>query len=115
MARPQIKNEPAVQNPQDSTRAQFSVAEALGKLHSSRGARREIDDAVEDISGLVDEGLTWRISQANDARFSASTGPKGKTAEAVVAPNGVQMNKDELDGARSLFDSIQFSRAGRKD
>jgi DNA primase len=87
----------------------------MANLEAARGARREIEDAVEDIAGLVDEGLTWRLSQANDARFSASAGPKGKSVEAVVAPNGVQMNKDELDGARSLWDSIQYSRHGRKN
>jgi hypothetical protein len=27
----------------------------------------------------------------------------------------VQMNKDELDGARSLWDSIQFRKPGRHD
>jgi DNA primase len=115
MRRPQIRIEPAVRNPDDADRAEFSVAEALSKLHAARGARREIEEAMEDIEGLVDEGLTWRISQANVARFSAQAGPQGKTAEAVIAPNGVQMDKDELAGARSLWDSIQFSKGHRKD
>ena len=69
---------------------------------------------MEDIEGLADEGLTWRLSQANVARFTASAGPQGKTAEAVMASNGVQMDKDELEGARSLWDSIQFSKDGPK-
>ena len=115
MQRPQIRIEPAVRNPDDADRAEFSVAEALSKLHAARGARREIEEAMEDIEGLVDEGLTWRISQANVARFTAQAGPQGKTAEAVIAPNGVQMDKDELAGARSLWDSIQFSKGRRKD
>lgn len=114
-ARPQIRIEPAVRNPEDADRAEFSVAEALSKLHASRGAQREIQEAMEDIEGLVDEGLTWRLSQANVARFTAQAGPKGKTAEAVTAPNGVQMDKDELQGARALWDSIQYSRTTRKD
>lgn len=115
MARPQIRIEPAVRNPEDGDRAEFSVAEALSKLHAARGAQREIAEAVEDIEGLADEGLTWRLSQANVARFTAQAGPQGKTTEAVTAPNGVQMDKDELQGARSLWDSIQFTRRHRKD
>jgi DNA primase len=112
---PHVQIAPPVRNRSDSELAEFCVAETLANLEAARGALREIEDAVEDIAGLVDEGLTWRLTQANDARFSASAGPKGKSVEAVLAPNGVQMNKDELDGARSLWDSIQFSRNGRKD
>lgn len=112
---PHVQIAPPVRNRADSDLAEFCVAETLANLEAARGAKREIEDAVEDIAGLVDEGLTWRLSQANDARFSASAGPKGKSVEAVVAANGVQMNKDELDGARSLWDSIQFSRKARKD
>ena len=115
MARPHVQIAPPVRNRADSELAEFCVAEALANLQAARGAAREIEEAMEDIAGLVDEGLTWRLSQANDARFSALAGPKGKAVEAVVAPNGVQMNKEELDGARSLWDSIQYSRGGRKD
>ncbi|MBH1973548.1 MAG: DNA primase [Rhodobacteraceae bacterium] len=115
MARPHVQIAPPVRNRADAELAEFCVAEALANLEAARGAEREIEEAMEDIAGLVDEGLTWRLSQANDARFSALAGPKGKAVEAVVAPNGVQMNKEELDGARSLWDSIQFSRGGRKD
>jgi DNA primase len=115
MARPHVQIAPPVRNRADAELAEFCVAEALANLQAARGAAREIEEAMEDIAGLVDEGLTWRLSQANDARFSALAGPKGKAVEAVVAPNGVQMNKEELDGARSLWDSIQYSRGGRKD
>jgi DNA primase len=114
LARPHVQIAPPVRNHGDSDLAEFCVAEGLAHLEASRGARREIAEAMEDIEGLADEGLTWRIAQANVARFSASAGPKGKTAEAVLASNGVQMDKDELEGARSLWDSIQFSKDGPK-
>lgn len=114
LARPHVQIAPPVRNRTDSDLAEFCIAEALTHLEASRGAQREIAEAMEDIEGLADEGLTWRISQANVARFSASAGPKGKTAEAVLASNGVQMDKDELEGARSLWDSIQFSKDGPK-
>jgi DNA primase len=114
LARPHVQIAPPVRNRTDSELAEFCIAEALTHLEASRGAQREIAEAMEDIEGLADEGLTWRISQANVARFSASAGPKGKTAEAVMASNGVQMDKDELEGARSLWDSIQFSKDGPK-
>ncbi|MDZ4395309.1 DNA primase [Cypionkella sp.] len=114
MARPHVQIAPPVRNRANADLAEFCIAEGLAHLEASRGAQREIAEAMEDIEGLADEGLTWRLSQANVARFSALAGPKGKTAEAVLASNGVQMDKDELEGARSLWDSIQFSKDGPK-
>ena len=51
--------------------ATLCIAEALAKLDAARGARREIEDAMEDVTGLVDEGLTWRLHQAVQARHRA--------------------------------------------
>ncbi|OYU40072.1 MAG: DNA primase [Pseudorhodobacter sp. PARRP1] len=114
LARPHVQIAPPVRNRADHDLAEFCIAEGFAHLEASRGARREIAEAMEDIEGLADEGLTWRISQANVARFSALAGPKGKTAEGVLASNGVQMDKEELEGARSLWDSIQFSKDAPK-
>jgi DNA primase len=43
------------------------VAEGLAKLEARRGARQEIEDAMEDMTGLADEGLTWRLTKAAEA------------------------------------------------
>ncbi len=115
LARPHVQIAPPVRNRTDSELAEFCIAEALTHLEASRGAQREVAEAVEDFSGLVDEGLTWRITKANDARFSALAGPKGKAIEAIVAPNGVQMNKDEVEIAQRLRDSIQYTRKRQID
>jgi DNA primase len=55
----------------DADLATNCVAEALAKLTARRGALREIEDAMEDMTGLVDEGLTWRLGQAAQARNRA--------------------------------------------
>jgi DNA primase len=60
-----------LRNPDDSDLANMCVAEGLAKLDATRGARREIEDAMEDLGGLADEGLTWRLSQATAARNRA--------------------------------------------
>jgi DNA primase len=85
----------------------------LRKLRSARGGRREVREAEEDLAGLVDEGLTWRLAQANEARFLAAKGPEAVKGEGFVAENGVEMDKDELSVARSLWDRIDFGRGGR--
>ncbi len=58
----------SIQPDADSDTAHMALAEELAKLEASRGARSEVDEAMQDMAGLVDEGLTWRVGQATDAR-----------------------------------------------
>jgi len=66
-ARSHVRSAPPVRNRQDATLALMCVAEGLAKLEARRGARREIEDAMEDMTGLADEGLTWRLTKAAEA------------------------------------------------
>ncbi len=70
MAERHVQIAPPVQSA-DAELATNCVAEALAKLTARRGALREIEDAMEDMTGLVDEGLTWRVGQAAQARNRA--------------------------------------------
>lgn len=71
LARPHVQIAPPVRNREDSDLATLCLAEEMAKLDAYRAARREEQDAVEDIRGLADEGLTWRLSKANEARHRA--------------------------------------------
>lgn len=62
---------PPVRRGADDDFATMCLAEELAKLEARRGAVAEIAEAMEDLSGLVDEGLTWRLSQAAEARNRA--------------------------------------------
>ncbi len=75
-ARPHVQIAPPVRNQGDTELAMLCLAEELAKLDAHRGARKEIEDAVEDLSGLADEGLTWRLSQAALARHRADHPPR---------------------------------------
>ena len=68
---PHVQIAPPVTNRADAELAQMCLAEELAKLESRRGARAEIEDAERDLTGLVDEGLTWRLSRAAEARQQA--------------------------------------------
>lgn len=68
LSRPHVAIAPPVRNLQDDDLAALCLAEELAKLEARRGASREIEDAMEDMDGLPDEGLTWRLSQAAEAR-----------------------------------------------
>jgi DNA primase len=104
---------PPIRKTEDPEFAKICVGDMLRKLRSARGGRREVNEAAEDLDGLVDEGLTWRLAQANEARFLAAKGPEAVKGEGFVAENGVEMDRDEVESFRSMSDSIDFSRKGR--
>ena len=63
---------PAVRPGADAELTRMTLAEELAKLEARRGVQREVQDAVEDLEGLADEGLTWRVGQAAEAREIAN-------------------------------------------
>ncbi|RLJ60451.1 DNA primase [Litoreibacter meonggei] len=67
---------PAVRAGADLKLTRMTMAEELAKLEARRGVQREIEDAVEDLAGVADEALTWRVGQAAEAR-NASLRSKG--------------------------------------
>ncbi len=62
---------PAVRAGADPELTRMTLAEELAKLEARRGIQREIEEAVEDLAGAADEGLTWRLGQAVEARNRA--------------------------------------------
>jgi DNA primase len=113
MANPHVRIAPAMQPRADAEFAGACVETDLASLQAGRAHRAELAEAQEDVSHLADEGLTWRLSKANEARTSAARGPKEQKGEAIIAPNGVELDREELDRARRLRDAIDFSRGGR--
>ncbi|MBL8560973.1 MAG: DNA primase [Gemmobacter sp.] len=113
LADPQIRIQPHILRRGDADCAEKCVAMELAKLLAQWGAEAELRDAAEEIGGLADEGLTWRVSQAARAVADAEKGPEAARAEGVVAPNGVELDRDELDHAKRTWDSIDFTRGGK--
>jgi DNA primase len=95
--------------------AQMAVAEELAKLSARRGARREIEEAMRDMDGLVDEGLTWRLGQAAEAVNQSSRSAQEDRGEYDFGPNGARVKRDEKSAFDALLDTIDFAkgRGGR--
>ncbi len=110
LANPHVRINPAMQPRADSEFAAACVEEALARLQADRALREELAEAQEDLEHLPDEGLTWRVSKAAEARVQAARGPKEQKGETIIAPNGVELDREELDRSRKLLDSIDFSR-----
>ena len=71
MAMAHVQTAPPVRNTGDLALAEMCLAEELAKLEARRGALLETEEAMETMAGLADEGLTWRLGQANAARHRA--------------------------------------------
>ncbi|MEZ5887837.1 MAG: DNA primase [Paracoccaceae bacterium] len=71
LALPHVQIAPPVRNSKDHVLARMCLAEEFAKLEARRGIRAEIKEAMEDLTGLADEGVTWRLSQAAEARHRA--------------------------------------------
>lgn len=70
-AQAHVQIAPPVTNHRDQELARMCLAEELAKLAADRGALAETEEAMETLTGLADEGLTWRLGQAAAARHRA--------------------------------------------
>lgn len=90
---------PPVRNAADAELARLCLAEGFAKLAARRGARAEIVEAMEDLAGVADEGVTWRLSQAARALHEAERSPldagDGMGEDRAALSKGLQ---DLLDG-----------------
>ncbi|EPX80911.1 DNA primase [Litoreibacter arenae] len=98
---------PAVRAGADPTLTRMTMAEELAKLEARRGIQREIEDAVEDLAGVADEALTWRVGQAAEAR-NASMRSKG------ISDGGDGEDRGSMsDYLQSLIDGEIWVKKGR--
>ena len=111
-----VRISPSLRAPEGSDVAEMTVAEEFAKLNARRGARREIEEAIEDVEGLVDEGLTWRLSQASEALTQAGRGDQDDRAEYDTGPNGARLKREERQSLEALIKAINFSKGtGQSD
>ncbi|WP_050930260.1 DNA primase [Aestuariivita boseongensis] len=101
---------PCIRNPGDVDLAQMTVAEELAKLDAYRGLMAEVAEAVEDLGGEADEAVTWRLSQAAEARNRAMRSQQEDKAEYDLGDNGARINRDERNALDDLLGKIKFSK-----
>ena len=105
---------PCVRNPGNVDLARMTVAEELAKLEAQRRQAMGIAEGVEDLEGdLADESVTWRLGQAAEARSAAQRVQQEDGADYVTAENGVQLDSEQLQRSRELFESIDVTRGGK--
>jgi DNA primase len=100
MARPHVLTAPPVRKAGDDEFAARCLAEELAKLGARRAARREIEEAALDVEGLADEGLTWRLSKAAEARNLADRPPRPEAADLGEDRSAMSTHLQSLIDAR---------------
>ena len=90
------------------------MAGEFDKIRTSRGRSMEIADAEQEITGVADEGLTWRLSQAAAAEERSRKIAGGDDAEYEEAENGAKLNKDERGSLNNLLNQIDFAKGSRR-
>jgi DNA primase len=83
-------------------------------LAARRGAAREIDEAAEEIAELADEGLTWRLTQAAEAKNRAIRAETEDRTEFDTAPSGARISRDEKAAFETLLDQIKGAGTGAR-
>ncbi len=101
---------PCIRSPHDGTKVRMTVAEELAKLQAARGLDAEIAEATEDIDGLADEGITWRLSEASKAAQNALRSGHEDRAEYEIGKNGARISRDEKNALDALLASIKTQK-----
>jgi DNA primase len=104
---------PCVRNPGDVDLAHMTLTEELAKLTTHYGLNAEISEAVEDLSGVADEALTWRLSQAAQARNQAARSGQEDKAEYDTGENGARINREERERFEALLTQIGLAKSRR--
>ncbi len=113
MAISHVRISPAVRNPGNDEVATLCVTQELAKLLARRGVAKEIHDAVQEMDDFVDEGLTWRLTQAAEALNRAERSQTEDKTRYETGANGARIDRDERTALNKLLDQIDFAKGTR--
>ena len=105
---------PAIRRGGKDEIARLCLTEEFAKLMARKGHAREIEDAIEDLGGVADEGLTWRLAESTKALDQAGRGDDDDSAEYAVGENGALMKKDEQSAFDQLLEQIGFAKGNKR-
>jgi DNA primase len=96
----------------DAEAARMTVTEELAKLRAQLGLTAEIAEAEEELTGIADEAVTWRLQQAAETRNRAVRSENEDRAEYDVGKNGARIKREERAALDDLLGKISFSKRG---
>ena len=112
-ALPHVAIAPSIRRAGDLEAARMTMTEELAKLRAHRGLSAEIAEAEEELTGVADEAVTWRLHQAAETHNRALRSENEDRAEYDVGTNGARINRDERAALDTLLGKISFSKDKR--
>ena len=109
---PHVTLAPPVRHPGDAERATLTLREEFAKLAARAGMEAELREAVEDIDGLADETLTWRVAQAAEARNRAQRSEQEDRTVYDLGENGLRLDREEREAFARLLGQLDRSKPG---
>lgn len=101
---------PAVRMAADDDIVSACLKEELMKLDAMRGVQREVSDATHDLDGVADEGVTWRLRQAAEARNRATQSQTEDKTTYERAENGLLISREEKDAFDRMLANLPMTK-----
>ena len=111
---PHVAIAPGVRNAGDVDFVVTCLLQEFGQMFAIDAHGREVDEAVQDLSDLDDEGLTWRLHQSASQLHEATQGMQEDKTEYKTAKNGLRLKQEERKALENLLDQIDFTKPGQR-
>ena len=113
MSQPHVRIHPATKRGGDLEFASSCLSAEFDSLFTQKSYSRELRDGMNEMQGHVDEGLTWRLTQAAKSIDTSVRPDSDDTADFVKVENGSMLNKDERSVFGKLLENMQNARPGK--
>ena len=110
---PHVLIAPSVRNCDDVKFVIACLQQEFAQMFAIDAHGREVAEAVQDLSDLDDEGLTWRLSESAKQMQETTQGIQEDKTEYKTAKNGLKVKLEEQNTLDNLLKQINFSKPNR--
>ena len=111
---PHVRIAPSVRNCDDVKLVIDCLQQEFAQMFATDAHGREVAEAVQDLSDLDDEGLTWRLSESAKHMQATTQGTQEDKTEYKTAKNGLKVKLQEQNTLDNLLEQINFSKPNRQ-
>ena len=111
---PHVQIAPSVRHCNDVELVISCLQQEFAQMLATAAHGREVAEAVQDLSDLDDEGLTWRLSESAKHVQRTTQGSQEDKTEYKTATNGLKVKLEEQKKLDSLVEQINFSKPNRQ-
>ena len=111
---PHVRIAPSVRNCDDVKLVIDCLQQEFAQMFATDAHGREVAEAVQDLSDLDDEGLTWRLSESAKHMQATTQGTQEDKTEYKTAKNGLKVKLEEQNTLDNLLEQINFSKPNRQ-